>query len=93
MTYFDKQALHEYLKIAAILRTAGVGVEVYPDAKKLGAQLKYAGQRGFRAAIIAGSDELARGTCQVKNLRTESSSEVPWRENHGDLLAAVNACL
>lgn len=93
VTYFDKQALHEYLKIAAILRTAGVGVEVYPDPKKLGAQLKYAGQRGFRAAIIAGSDELARGTCQVKNLRTESSSEVAWRESHVDLLAAVNACL
>lgn len=93
VTYFDKQALHSYLKIASILRAAGIGVEVYPDPKKLGAQLKYAVQRGFRAAIIAGSDELARGTCQVKNLRTESSLEVPWNESPVDFLAAVNSCM
>ncbi len=93
VTYFDKQALHDYLKIAAILRSSGVGVEVYPDPKKLGQQLKYAAQRGFRAAIIAGSDELARGTCQVKNLRTESSVEVPWRESHDEFLAAVKALI
>ncbi len=93
VTYFDKQALHSYLKIASILRAAGIGVEVYPDPKKLGAQLKYAAQRGFRAAIIAGSDELARGTCQVKNLRTETSLEVPWNESPTDFLAAVNSCM
>lgn len=93
VTYFDKQALHSYLKIANILRAAGIGVEVYPDPKKLGAQLKYAAQRGFRAAIIAGSDELARGTCQVKNLRTETSLEVPWSESPVDFLAAVNSCM
>ena len=93
ITYFDNQALHSYLQIAALLRKAGVGVEVYPDPKKLGAQLKYAAQRGFRAAIIAGSDELGRGTCQVKNLRTGSSAEVPWRDDSADLLAAVNDCV
>lgn len=93
VTYFDKQALHSYLKIASILRAAGIGVEVYPDPKKLGAQLKYAAQRGFRAAIIAGSDELARGTCQVKNLRSETSLEVPWNESPVDFLAAVNSCM
>ncbi|MCC6508972.1 MAG: histidine--tRNA ligase [Pirellulaceae bacterium] len=93
VTYFDKQALHDYLKIAAILRAAGIGAEVYPDPKKLGAQLKYADQRGFRAAIIAGSDERARGTCQVKDLRAQTSVEVSWRESGEALIEAVRPTL
>ncbi len=66
VTYFDSAGLTTYLQIARILRAAGFGAEVYPDPKKLGVQLKYAVQRGFRVAIVAGSEELARGTCQVK---------------------------
>lgn len=93
VTYFEKNALHDYLRIAAALRAAGVGAEVYPDAKKLGAQLKYASQRGFRAAIIAGPDELARGTCQVKNLKDQTSQEVPWRDSTSELITAVQGCL
>ncbi len=93
VTYFDKSALHDYLRIAGKLRAAGIGAEVYPDAKKLGAQLKYADSRGFRAAIIAGSDELGRGTCQVKDLRAQSSREVPWRDSSDELIEAVKACL
>ena len=93
VTYFDRNALNDYLRIAACLRRAGIGAELYPEPKKLGAQLKYADHRGFRAAIIAGSDELNRGTCQVKNLRTQSSTEVAWRDSADDLIAAVGNCL
>lgn len=93
VTYFDKDALLDYLKIAAMLRSAGFGVELYPEPKKLGAQLKYADQRGFRAAIIAGSRELENGTCQVKNLRSQTSTEVAWRDDLNPLLAAVRSCL
>ena len=93
VTYFDKSALHDYLRIAGNLRAAGIGAELYPDPKKLGAQLKYADQRGFRVAIIAGSDELGRGACQVKNLRSQTSTEVIWRDAPDDLVAAVRQCL
>ncbi len=77
VTYFDKNALGKYLEIAANLRAAGLNVEVYPDAKKLGQQLKYADARGFAYAIIAGEDELARDTLQIKNLTTGESTEHP----------------
>lgn len=90
VAYFDKERLKDYIRIAALLRGAGVAVELYPDAKKLGAQLKYADSRGFRAAIIAGSEELDRGTCQVKNLSNKSSSEVSWQENPQEMIEAVN---
>lgn len=93
VTFFDKQALHDYLRIAGCLRASGIGAEVYPDPKKLGAQLKYADQRGFRAAIIAGSDELSRGTCQVKDMRTQNSTEVAWRESSEELIEVVKRCL
>ena len=75
VTYFDKKALGNYLEIAANLRAEGLKVEVYPEAKKLGQQLKYADGRGFRYAVIAGEDELARDSLQIKDLATGESTE------------------
>ena len=69
------------------LRRAGVGVELYPEARKLGAQLKYADRRGFRFAVIAGGREFDAGTVQLKDLASKESREMP-RE---DVAAAVNA--
>ncbi len=86
IAFFDKERLSEYLQIARLVRAAGIGVEMYPDAKKLGAQLKYADARGFGAAIIAGSNELDSGTCQVKDLASGQSTEVPWRDNPQPLI-------
>ena len=75
VAFFDRGKLHDYLRIAGQVRAAGIGVEMYPEAKKLGQQLKYADQRGFRAAVIAGDRELDAGVCQVKNLQSGESQE------------------
>ncbi len=94
IAFFDRDALHDYLKIAQALRHAGIGAEVYPDPKKLGVQLKYADARGFRIAIIAGTRELEQGVVQVKNLETKTSQEVPWREGDDrEMVQAVQATL
>jgi len=77
---FDATRLHDYLRLAAAIRRQGIGVEVYPDAKKLGQQLKYADRRGFALAVIVGGDEWAAGTCQVKDLTTGTSTTVPLAE-------------
>ena len=77
LVYFEKDQLNKYLAIAADLRQAGWAVEVFPDAKKLGKQLKYADVRGFQYALIAGGDELQRDVCQIKNLQTGESVEYP----------------
>jgi histidyl-tRNA synthetase len=77
VVYFEKDQLNKYLEIAANLRQAGWAVEVFPDAKKMGKQLKYADVRGFQYALIAGSDELQRDVCQIKNLQTGESVEYP----------------
>ena len=77
VVYFEKDRLNKYLEIAANLRQAGWAVEVFPDAKKMGKQLKYADGRGFQYALIAGGDELQRDVCQIKNLHTGESVEYP----------------
>jgi histidyl-tRNA synthetase len=76
VTQFESTALAAYLALAARLRAAGVGVEVYPDARKLGPQLAYAERKGFRLAVIAGSDELARGGWQLKDLADATQREI-----------------
>ncbi|MGI8979047.1 MAG: histidine--tRNA ligase [Pirellulaceae bacterium] len=78
--YFDKDQLSAYLKIAQAVRAAGIGAELFPEPKKIGQQLQYADRRGFRIALIAGERELAAGTCQVKDLASKTSAEVPLAE-------------
>ncbi len=74
--FFDAGRQHDYLQMAARLRAAGIGVEVYPEPKKLGQQLKYADRRGFRLAIVAGENEFAAGQCQIKQLANAQSVTV-----------------
>lgn len=89
IAYFDRGRLHDYLRLAARLRANRFGVEVFPEPKKLGQQLKYANQRGFRVALIAGEQEFSTGTCQVKDLRSRSSEEVSLAEEGKHVVEAV----
>jgi histidyl-tRNA synthetase len=91
--YFVAERLHDYLWLASQLRAAGFGVELYPDAKRLGQQLKYADRRGFRVALIAGEDELAAGQCQVKDLQAGTSQTVKLQANAEEVIAAVRTLL
>ncbi len=77
---FDSAHVGAYQHMARQLRSEGIGVEVYPEAKKLGQQLKYAESRGFRVALIAGPDEFAQGMWQVKDLARREQINVPATE-------------
>ncbi|MBL8795998.1 MAG: histidine--tRNA ligase [Planctomycetia bacterium] len=77
---FSAAHLGEYQRMARTLRAAGLGVEVYPDAKKVGPQLQYAEKRGFRLALIAGPDEFAQGNWKVKDLAKREEQTVPAAE-------------
>lgn len=91
--YFDENRLHDYLRLAASLRAAGIGAEVFPDAKKLGQQLKYADRRGFRVALIAGDHEFQAGMCQIKDLQTGAKQEAPLEPDAAGIIGAVKAIL
>jgi histidyl-tRNA synthetase len=77
---FASEYIGAYQRIARQLRAEGIGVEVYPEAKKVGQQLKYAESRGFRVALIAGPDEFTRGMWQVKDLARREQINVPAME-------------
>jgi histidyl-tRNA synthetase len=91
--FFDATRLGDYLRIAAQLRRAGIGVEVYPDSSKLGQQLKYADRRGFRLALIAGDRELTAGTCQIKDLASGESTEASLACEAADLIEQIQELL
>jgi histidyl-tRNA synthetase len=91
--YFDAGRLHDYLRLASQLRSVGLGVEFYPEPKKLGQQLKYADRRGFRVAIIAGEQEFGSQSVQLKNLATAESATVSLSGGVGSLVQAIRATL
>ena len=93
LTYFDKTRLHDYLRLATAIRAAGIGVEVFPEPKKLGQQLKYADRRGFRVALIAGDNEFTAGTCQVKDLESGDRRDVPLETDAASVVAAIKEIL
>jgi histidyl-tRNA synthetase len=76
VTTMDPRYLDQYLALARGLRAAGVNTEVYLEPARLGSQLIYADRKGFRVALIAGENEFAAGTVQVKNLSTKSARDV-----------------
>ena len=81
VAFFAEDRLEEYLRIASQLRQAGIRTELYPEAKKLGKQLQYADKKGFRVALIAGDEELANNSCQLKNLSNGESVTVSLEED------------
>ena len=90
---FDSDYLNQYISIARSLRAAGLKVEVFPDAKKLNQQFKYADRRGFRAVIIAGADEFESGQVQVKWLNDGSQASVSLDDDAGELAQMLKAGL
>ncbi len=86
LPFFDPKRLHEYLWLAAQLRAAGIGVELYPEPKRLGQQLKYADRRGFCAALVVGSQEWESGTCQLKDMASGQSHTVPLGDDARPLI-------
>ncbi|NBT12219.1 MAG: histidine--tRNA ligase [Planctomycetia bacterium] len=88
LVFFDETRLADYLRIAAALRAAGMAVEFFPEAKRVGQQLKIAAKRGVPAALLVGSDEFVAGTAQFKHLATQQSTTIDW---HGDLNVLVDA--
>jgi histidyl-tRNA synthetase len=72
VSVFEPADIGQALRVAARLRTAGLRVLVYPDADKMGKQIKYADSRGIPFVAILGGDEIAAGTVTVKHLAAKT---------------------
>ena len=84
---FDSERLNDYFQIAAQLRKSGISTEVYPEAKRLGHQFKYADRRGFQAVIVAGSNELESGHLQLKWLSDGTQCELSSGDDCAEVIA------
>jgi histidyl-tRNA synthetase len=72
VTVWDEDSVRDSLAFAAELRRDAptLRVDVYPEADKLGKQLKYASSRGVNFVAVLGEEERARDEVAVKDLRT-----------------------
>src|SRR3954468_5814682 len=68
MAVFDPRDLDVAMRVAGLLRRAGLRVLTYPEPDKIGKQIKYADSRKIPYVAILGSDEITAGTVTVKDL-------------------------
>ena len=77
VTVFDRESIGDSLRLAGELRAGGLRAELYPEADKLGKQLKYASARDAAFVAIVGADERARGEVTIKNMKTGEQQSLP----------------
>ncbi|QEH34149.1 Histidine--tRNA ligase [Aquisphaera giovannonii] len=62
-------------RMAAELRAAGIGAEVYPEPIQVGKQMGYGSNHGHKIAIIVGPDEAGRQVFNLRNLATRQEDK------------------
>ncbi|MEC8641758.1 MAG: histidine--tRNA ligase [Pseudomonadota bacterium] len=74
--------------LAEMLRNAGIAVDV-PTGGAIGKRLKKADRAGVRMAVILGSDEIAGGTAQLRDLAAGTQGEVAQADLPAQLAAVL----
>jgi len=85
VTIWNEESIGESLALATELRKAGLRVDVYPEADKMGKQFKYASARGISFVAIIGDDERARGEVAIKNMKSGEQRSVKRSDVTGEL--------
>ena len=86
----DDGARQAAFRLAEQLRDAGIDIDL-PTSGAMGKKLKKADKAGILTAVIMGSDELAKNTVQLRNLRDGSQQELPLDPDDCSGLAAAIA--
>lgn len=89
VTQFDANHLADYQKISRRIHQADIASEVYPEAKAIGKQLKYANKKKIPLAIIAGTQEFNDQNWQLKDLRKGTQTTL----NDTDLIEKIKQLL
>jgi histidyl-tRNA synthetase len=76
VTLWNEDSIGESIALASELRSAGLRVDLYPEADKMGKQFKYASSRGIPFVAIIGDDERARGEVAIKDMRSGEQQSV-----------------
>ena len=70
VTIWNKESVTESIKLAQELRAAGLRVDLYPEADKLGKQFKYASSLRIPFVAVLGEDEQAQGLVALKDMQS-----------------------
>ncbi len=76
VTIYDSEHVDRSIAVARAFRDAGIGADLYPDARKLKAQIRYADQRGYPWLAVVGPRETQCGTVRFKNMTTGEQREL-----------------
>jgi histidyl-tRNA synthetase len=85
MSRFSEQLVDASLRVATMLRQAGLNTEFFFDDASLGAQIRYALKKGIPYVVIMGPDEQTAGQVTVKTLALNEQKTVA-RQQAADLI-------
>src|SRR6185503_10345348 len=77
VTIWNKESVAESIRLAQELRAAGLRVDLYPEADKLGKQFKYASSLRIPFVAVLGEEEQAQGLVAIKDMQTGEQRAVP----------------
>jgi histidyl-tRNA synthetase len=89
VTIFNEETHLESLSLAWELREAGIKVNCYPQADKLGKQLKHGDRIGIKIAVLIGPEEIAAQQVTLKNLTTGDQKTI----SRSQTVLAINEIL
>ncbi len=79
-------------RLAARLRIAGLGAEVYPDPIQIGKQMGYGSKRGHKLAVIVGPDEASREVFNLRDLTSRQEDKgLSWSVLEDSVQSALEA--
>jgi histidyl-tRNA synthetase len=76
VSIWNEEVIAYSVALANELRSAGLRVDLYPEADKIGKQFKYASERGIPLVVVVGDEELARGEVAIKDMRSGEQRSV-----------------
>ncbi len=91
VSIWNEVSIADSLSLAQELRRAGLRVDVYPEADKLGKQFKYASERLIPFVVVVGDDERAQEQVSFKDMRSGEQKKVKRRNAAAALRQSISA--
>jgi histidyl-tRNA synthetase len=85
VTIWNEDSISESVALAQELRAAGLRVDLYPEADKVGKQFKYASARGIRYVAVLGDNERARSEVAIKDMKSGEQRSLKREAVAGEL--------
>ena len=89
VTIWNEETIAESLRLANELRSQGLRVVVYPEADKLGKQLKYADTINVPWVCVLGENEIAENNVTLKNMASGEQKRISLDEIAGEIKSST----